>query len=167
MNIRLKKRSIKSKLNIVILGTCSAVLFLTFLIVVATQWFLYKRNAMEELSSLARIVGDNSAAALMFEDRQVLGKSLESLGQRSSLNRSAFYRIDGTVMVELSYTLEPDNSRSLNIPSFPKNYFKSNETMSWVKKPSPEHPPARHFGWGKNCIFIPSGRHGGIISSSA
>ena len=133
MNIRLKKRSIKSKLNIVILGTCSAVLFLTFLIVVATQWFLYKRNAMEELSSLARIVGDNSAAALMFEDRQVLGKSLESLGQRSSLNRSAFYRIDGTVMVELSYTLEPDNSRSLNIPSFPKNYFKSNETMSWVK----------------------------------
>ena len=134
MNIWLKKRSIKSKLNIVILGTCSAVLFLTFLIVFATQWFLYKRNAMEELSSLARIVGDNSAAALMFEDRQVLGKSLESLGQRSSLYKSVFYRIDGTLIVALSYTIEPHDSRSLNIPSFPKNYFKTNEKLSWTEK---------------------------------
>nr|WP_320014014.1 ATP-binding protein [uncultured Desulfobacter sp.] len=134
MNIWLKKMSIKSKLNIVILGTCSAVLFLTFLIVFATQWFLYKRNAMEELSSLARIVGDNSAAALMFEDRQILGKNLESLGQRSSLYRSIFYRIDGTVIMELSYSLEPDDSRPLNIPSFPKNYFKTNEKMSWIEK---------------------------------
>ncbi|WP_289020824.1 ATP-binding protein [Desulfobacter postgatei] len=133
MNIWLKKTSIKSKLNIVILGTCSAVLILTVLIVFATQWFLYKRNAMEELSSLARIVGDNSAAALMFEDRQVLVKSLESLGQRSSLYRSAFYSIDGTEIVELSYTLKPHDPRLLNIPSFPKNYFKTNETMSWVE----------------------------------
>ncbi|EIM62097.1 ATP-binding protein [Desulfobacter postgatei] len=133
MNIWLKKTSIKSKLNIVILGACSAVLFLTVLIVFATQWFLYKRNAMEELSSLAHIVGDNSAAALMFEDRQVLGKSLESLGQRSSLYQSAFYRIDGTMIVELSYTLKPHDPRSLNIPSFPKNHFKTNETMSWVE----------------------------------
>ncbi|NDY72971.1 hypothetical protein DO021_16240 [Desulfobacter hydrogenophilus] len=134
MNSWFKKMSIKNKLNIVILGACSAVLLLTVLIVFATQWFLYKRNAMEELSSLARIVGDNSAAALMFEDRQVLSKSLESLGQRSSLYRSAFYGIDGMVIAELSYTLEPDTSRSLNIPPFPKNYFKTNETMSWVEK---------------------------------
>ncbi|MBP8830064.1 MAG: response regulator [Desulfobacter sp.] len=133
MNIWLKKTSIKSKLNIVILGTCSAVLILTVLIVFATQWFLYKRNAMEELSSLARIVGDNSTAALMFEDRQVLVKSLESLGQRSSLYRSAFYSIDGTEIVALSYTLKPHDPRLLNIPSFPKNYFKTNETMSWVE----------------------------------
>jgi signal transduction histidine kinase/response regulator RpfG family c-di-GMP phosphodiesterase len=133
MNIWLKKTSIKSKLNIVILGTCSAVLILTVLIVFATQWFLYKRNAMEELSSLARIVGDNSTAALMFEDRQVLVKTLESLGQRSSLYRSAFYSIDATEIVALSYTLKPHDSRLLNIPSFPKNYFKTNETMSWVE----------------------------------
>ena len=133
MNIWLKKTSIKSKLNIVILGTCSAVLILTVLIVFATQWFLYKRNAMEELSSLARIVGDNSTAALMFEDRQVLVKTLESLGQRSSLYRSAFYSIDGTEIVKLSYTLKPHDPRLLNIPSFPKNYFKTNETMSWVE----------------------------------
>jgi len=133
MNTWLKKMSIKNKLNIVILGTCSAVLFLTVLIVFATQWFLYKRNAIEELSSLARIVGDNSAAALMFEDRQVLGKSLESLGQRSSLYRSVFYGIDGMVIVELSYTFEPDAYRSLNIPPFPKNYFNTNETISWVE----------------------------------
>ncbi|MDQ1270956.1 MAG: hypothetical protein QG618_2268, partial [Thermodesulfobacteriota bacterium] len=133
MNIWLKKTSIKSKLNIVILGTCSAVLILTVLIVFATQWFLYKRNAMEELSSLARIVGDNSTAALMFEDRQVLVKTLESLGQRSSLYRSAFYSIDGTEIVALSYTLKPHDPRLLNIPSFPKNYFKTNETMSWVE----------------------------------
>ncbi|MGD9826018.1 CHASE sensor domain-containing protein [Desulfobacter sp.] len=164
MNIWLKKTSIKSKLNIVILGTCSAVLFLTVLIVFATQWFLYKRNAMEELSSLAHIVGDNSAAALMFEDRQVLGKSLESLGQRSSLYQSAFYRIDGTMIVELSYTLKPHDPRSLNIPSFPKNHFKTNETMSWVEA-STEHTPPHHPGWGKNCIFISPGGHGGIVSS--
>ena len=133
MNIWLKKMSIKNKLNIVIIGTCSAVLFLTVLIVFATQWFLYKRNAMEELGSLARIVGDNSAAALMFEDREVLRKSLESLGQRSSLYKSVFYRIDGTTIVKLSYTLEPEDTRALNIPSFPENYFKTNETMSWVE----------------------------------
>jgi len=133
MNNWLKKMSIKNKLNIVILGTCSAVLLLTVLIVFATQWFLYKRNAMEELSSLARIVGDNSAAALMFEDRQVLGKSLESLGQRSSLYGSAFYSIDGTVIVAMSYTLEPDDSGSLNIPSFPEHSFTTNETMGWFE----------------------------------
>ena len=103
----------------------------------------------------------------MFEDRQVLGKSLESLGQRSSLNRSAFYRIDGTVMVELSYTLEPDNSRSLNIPSFPKNYFKSNEKMSWIEKHHLNILQPVILDGEKNCIFIPSGRHGGIVSSSA
>ncbi|NWH06773.1 ATP-binding protein [Desulfobacter latus] len=132
MHIWLNKLSIRNKLNLVILSTCFAVLFLTFLIVFATQWFLYRRNAIEELGSLARIVGDNSAAALMFEDRQVLGKSLESLGQRSSLYRSAFYSIDGSVIVELSYTITPDDPQALNIPSFPEHYFKANETMSWV-----------------------------------
>ena len=132
MNVRLKKMSIKNKLNIVILSTCFAVLFLTFIIVFATQWFLYKRNAMEELSSLARIVGENSAAALMFEDSEVLGKSLKSLEQRSSLHKSAFYDINGTVIVALSYTLQPDPG-SLNIAPFPKNYFNTSETIKWVE----------------------------------
>ncbi len=90
--------SVKQKLSFVILSICSIVLLLTFIIAFAGQWFLYQKNSLEEVQTIAKIVSNNSAAALVSQDQVVLEKNLHSLAQKSSITKSAIFQVDGSLM---------------------------------------------------------------------
>lgn len=94
--------SVKQKFNTIILGVCSTILLLTFTIAFISQWFLYQRNALEELQSLSKIIGDNSTAALLFQDNEALENNLHSLAQKTSILTSAIYRADGARVASFS-----------------------------------------------------------------
>ncbi|ACN17576.1 BarA [Desulforapulum autotrophicum HRM2] len=94
--------SVKQKFNTIILGVCSTILLLTFTIAFISQWFLYQRNALEELQSLSKIIGDNSTAALLFQDDEALENNLHSLAQKTSILTSAIYRADGARVASFS-----------------------------------------------------------------
>lgn len=86
---------VKYKLNTIILSVCSSILLLTFIIVFVSQWFLYQRNTLEELQSLAKIISNNSTAGLLFEDPHALEKNLRSLAQKSSIIQTTIYSLEG------------------------------------------------------------------------
>ena len=89
------KLPIKYKLNAIILGVCSSILLLTFAVSLANQWYLYKQNALEELRTLAKVVGENSAAGLVFEDTTALKNNLQALALKKSIIESGIYQKDG------------------------------------------------------------------------
>jgi signal transduction histidine kinase/CheY-like chemotaxis protein len=102
MNFSFRNLPVKQKLNTIILGVCSTILLLTFSVAFVSQWFLYQRNTLEELQSLANIIGDNSTAALLFQDRGALEKNLHSLTRKSSIFHASIYSADGTPMASFS-----------------------------------------------------------------
>ncbi len=89
------KFSIKHKLNVIILGVCSFILFLTFAIAFTSQWYLYKQKTLEELQILARVVSENSVAGLVFQDAESLKKNLHALAIKKSICESGIYQTDG------------------------------------------------------------------------
>ncbi len=86
---------IKYKLNVIILGVCSSILLLTFAVSLTNQWYLYKQSALEELRTLAKVVSENSAAGLVFEDTIALKKNLQALALKKSIVESGIYQKDG------------------------------------------------------------------------
>jgi len=102
MNRRFRNLPLRYKLNTIILSVCSFTLLLTFAIAYTSQWFLYKRTALEELQSLSEIISDNSTAALLFQDHEALNRNLRSLARKSSILQAAIYQPDGSPVVTFS-----------------------------------------------------------------
>ena len=90
--------SVKHKLNFIILSVCSMVLLLTVTIAFVSQWYLYQKNALEELQIIAKIISANSTTALLFQDQGALEKNLYSLAQKSTIVQSAIFQIDGSLI---------------------------------------------------------------------
>jgi two-component system, cell cycle sensor histidine kinase and response regulator CckA len=86
---------IKQKLRIVILATTAASLLLAGLGIVAADYRIFRRDLERDLSALANIVGDNSTAALVFDDRRVAAETLSALKARPHLVGACLYRLDG------------------------------------------------------------------------
>jgi two-component system sensor histidine kinase/response regulator len=98
MNKTFRRLPIKYKLNAIILGVCCSILLLTFAIAFANQWYLYKQNTLEELQTLAKVVGENSTAGLVFSDTESLEKNLHALALKSSILESGIYQAGGQQM---------------------------------------------------------------------
>lgn len=107
---------VKYKVNAIILSVCSTILLLSLAIVFASQWFLYHKNTLEELQSLALVISDNSTAALVFQDQEALEKNLRSLSQKSSILQSAVCALDGTAIAAY-------NNQSTHQHNFPPADF--------------------------------------------
>lgn len=106
MNTLFKKLPVKHKLNSIILGVCSSVLVLTFAITFISQWYFYKKNTVEELRMLAKVVSENSTAALVFQDGEALKKNLKSLANNKMIIDSRIMQADGSVVT--AYSQHPE-----------------------------------------------------------
>ena len=97
-----KKLPIKHKLNSIILGVCFLVLILTFAVTFASQWFLYRANALAELQTLAKVIGKNSTAGLLFQDVEALEKTLQALRNKKTVTCSRILQPDGISLATFS-----------------------------------------------------------------
>ncbi len=96
----LRDLPIKQKLlGIIIVSTTAALLF-SGTAIVAADSFLYRSRLQHDLSSLARLVGDNSTAALAFNDGRVALENLNALRSRSHMIAACLYQQDGSVLAE-------------------------------------------------------------------
>ena len=86
---------IKQKLRIVILATTAASLLLAGLGIVGAEYRIFRRDMERDLTALADIVGDNSTAALVFDDRRVATETLAALKARPHIVGACLYRLDG------------------------------------------------------------------------
>jgi PAS domain S-box-containing protein len=88
---------IKQKLMVIIMSVATTALLLSGLGIVIADSLLFRAAMQRDISGLAQIVGDNSTAALAFNDPQTATQTLASLKARPRLVAGCIYRPDGTI----------------------------------------------------------------------
>ena len=93
---------IKEKLVIMIMATTTSALLLAGLGIVLTDTLLFRGYLRRDLSALAKIIADNSTAALAFDDPQSAAMTLAALRARPNVHDACIYRPDGTILATYS-----------------------------------------------------------------
>ena len=91
---------IRQKLVIIIMVTTTAALLLASLGIVVADSFLFRGYLRRDLSALARIIADNSTAALAFNDSTSAAETLGALRARPHVVGACIYRLDGTTLAK-------------------------------------------------------------------
>ncbi len=134
---------IKQKLMIIVMVTTTAALLLAGFGIIAADSLLFRQYLKRDLASVARIIGDNSTAALSFNDPQAATETLAALHARSHVVDACIYESDGTVFAK---------------------YARANATQAACARPAVEEE--LHFGSGGLTVSHPivlSGRRIGTL----
>ncbi len=89
---------IKQKLVIMNMAATTAALLLAGLGIVLTDSLLFRRYLQRDLSSLAKIIADNSTAALTFNDPRAAAETLGALRARTHVLSACIYRPNGSIL---------------------------------------------------------------------
>ena len=115
--------SIRHKLTLAIMLTSSIALLLAIGVFIAYEPIMFKRGMVEDLSSLAQIIGNNSTAALIFMDKTAAQETLSALRVESNVIEACMYTPDGDLFVHYvrkgaKWGLPPTHARVGNYHSF-------------------------------------------------
>ena len=91
----LKNLSIKSKLNLLVLIPSGAALLLASVALVINDASLIRSSKVQQLSALAKVLGANSTAALVFDDPAAARETLSSLGAQPTVQFACLYNAKG------------------------------------------------------------------------
>jgi PAS domain S-box-containing protein len=105
---------IKQKLMIIIMLTTTVALLLAGIGIMTFDAIIFRDSLGRGLSSLARIIGDNSTAALAFNDPQSASEMLGTLRTRPHLLCACIYRQDGSILAKYSQAGTPPGCPPLN-----------------------------------------------------
>ncbi len=119
----LKQKSVRQKLNFIVISISFFVMVLSFAFVFGNLWYLYRNNLNEDIKSLSGIIADNSTAALVFEDSVTLETTLKSLERNKSFLKAAIYLEDGRLVA--SYQSHDHDQQS---PPLADTFFK----VAWL-----------------------------------
>jgi PAS domain S-box-containing protein len=97
-NSRFRHMPIRRKLVVIIMVTTAVALLVAGAGIVILDSILFEGYLQRDLSALARIIGDNSTAALAFDDPRSAGETLAALRARPHLAAACIYRADGTTL---------------------------------------------------------------------
>jgi signal transduction histidine kinase len=95
---------IKQKLLVIIMVTTTAALLLAGIGIIGSDALLFRRNLNRDLSALASIAGDNSTAALAFNDPRTAAETLGALRARTHVAAACIYRLDGSLLATYART---------------------------------------------------------------
>ena len=115
--IRFRELPIKYKLISIILLTCSLVVFITFTIFIINELYSYRREVIHSLSTLAKVIGTNSTAALAFQDPIAAQETLAALNVEPSIEIACIFTTDGDVFATYYHPRILEKSSSPSLPS--------------------------------------------------
>jgi len=92
-----RKTSIQRKQMLIMMATSGVALLLACLIFSAYDVVRFRQGMVSNLSTLAEIVGNNSTAALDFNDRKGAEETLFGLRAEPSIMAAAVYNAEGSV----------------------------------------------------------------------
>jgi PAS domain S-box-containing protein len=93
---------IKQKLVIIIMVATGAALVAAGLGFVIADSLLFRGYLRRDLTALSRMIGDNSTAALAFNDPKTASETLAALRARPHVLGACIYRADGTIIARYS-----------------------------------------------------------------
>lgn len=94
---RLRDASIKRKMTVIVMVTCSVALLLTTGFLVGHEIVSYRKTVSERVSTLADAIGYNSVYALSLRNEQSLADALKILRAESSIVSACVYSADGGI----------------------------------------------------------------------
>jgi len=83
--------SIRYKVPILIMSLAAAALLIIFIAMVVNEWFVMKKNVEGNIEAQTRIIGANSAAALVFDDEKAAAETLSSLSTSRHITAAIIY----------------------------------------------------------------------------
>ncbi len=92
--------SLKRKIIGINLSTCLVVLVFTSVVFVGSAMHIYRNALIDELESIADIVGHNSRAALVFKDREGAEAILAALGSRPNIRFAQITAENGELLAQ-------------------------------------------------------------------
>jgi nitrogen fixation/metabolism regulation signal transduction histidine kinase len=92
--------SIRRKLTLIVMLTASIALLLACVAFVAYDLFTFRQATTHYLATLADIIGDNSTAALSFNDKDSAKQTLTALGVDHSIMSAIIYAPDGSTFAK-------------------------------------------------------------------
>src|SRR5438552_1772629 len=116
MSGRLRNLSIKQKLAFITLMTCAAVLILASSGTFISDEIAFRKSTERDLRLTARIIGNNSTAALTFDDSKTAQEVLSALRADQDIVAAAVYDKQGQLFAK--YVGQLKNAR---IPDHPQN----------------------------------------------
>ncbi len=119
----LKNTPIRRKLMAVILLVSGAVLLLTCAAFIAYEYFTFRKNMINQLSTLGEIIADNSTAALAFDSQDDANQILAALDAEPHVVAAGLYDEEGNLFAHY-----PDRLplKSLPAASAKKRFFFEN-----------------------------------------
>jgi len=104
---RFRNISIKRKMTLIIMLTTSIALLLSCVAMITYDWFLSKQSLTRRIDTLAEIIGQNSTAALIFDDPGNAAEILEALRTESHIVSASIYTDDDSLFARY-YRAPPD-----------------------------------------------------------
>ncbi len=96
----LRNLSIKHKLTAITSIACCVVLILASVVLITMEMVHQRRIVQQELEAIAQIVGNNSTAALYFEDQQSAEEILAALRVKPNIIEAKIFTPDGQLFAE-------------------------------------------------------------------
>jgi signal transduction histidine kinase/DNA-binding response OmpR family regulator/HPt (histidine-containing phosphotransfer) domain-containing protein len=105
---------IRHKLSTVMTLTAGAVLLLACGVFMAHEFASFRPQMRERLSSLAALIGANTAAPIVFEDQEAADEALRALASQDYVVEAAVLRADGTSLAAYRREARPPAPRTLD-----------------------------------------------------
>lgn len=93
----LEKTSLKNKLVGIIVITSMATMIVAMGLLAVLDFRAFRSSMLEELNTLAEVVGSNSTAALMFSDQEAGARILSAFGQKEGVMEAVLYTKQGEI----------------------------------------------------------------------
>src|ERR1700758_5416164 len=97
-----RQAPIRQKLLLMVMATTAAALILAGAGIVIVDSILFRDTMQRDLTTLASIVGDNSTAALTFDDPRVATEILSALRARPHVVAACLYQPTGSLFARYS-----------------------------------------------------------------
>src|SRR5581483_108893 len=114
---RYRDLPIRSKLWLIVMSTVGTALAIACGALLLSHYYLQRESLRRDLSVLAEITADDSAAALTFGDRKAAEELLAGLRAKQSIARAALYSADGAILA--SYCRDPSPCAERRSPALP------------------------------------------------
>ena len=108
LNLLTKRASIRTKVVLMQMVTALMVLVLAALAFLTLEESTFKRTESRELQVLGRVIANNAAPVVAFEDPEAAASILEGLTARPSIVRARIFRAKGDVLAAFPTAARPD-----------------------------------------------------------
>jgi len=97
MNLKFKDFSIKRKLTVIIMLTSTVVILMASILYITNDLIRLRARIIEKLSTIAKVIGENSTAAIIFRDKKTAEEILSALNAEPHIKSASIFEKEGKV----------------------------------------------------------------------